>query len=200
VVTKVWIMRIATLLTILALSPLTAKEIHLDVTNMVCPMCSGKVTQTLQALEGADNAYVDLANGLAVIQLDEDSQLTPEAAAAAVDAVGFPVTAKTLRVQGTTELMAKLEAALGQPLPVRPSSVTFDRDDAPRFARLTISPTQWADWDAVVSESETPLVTLLADAPEAWAISPEMGAAYDWPAAEASMATNAKHSLLVLKL
>lgn len=193
-------MRIAMFLALLSLSPLAAKEIHLDVSKMVCPMCSGKVTETLQALEGADNAYVDLANGLAVIQLDEDAVLTPENAAAAVNAVGFPVTAKTLRAQDTVELMARLEAALGQPLPARPTSVTFDDDEAPTFARLTISPTHWADWNAVVAESETALVTLLAEAPEAWTIAPEAGFVYDWPAAEATMVANAKHSLLVLKL
>ena len=176
-----------------------ATEIQLDVDRMVCPMCSGKVTETLAALDGVERAYVDLANSLAVVSVADEADLTSGDAAAAVEAVGFPVTAQRASDTSTEELIAALEKTLGQPLPSRPTSVAWNESLAPELARLTIVPQQWADWAEVVSESETPVTVLAAQTGPRWPRTWEGYTVYDWPAAQATLAVNPKHSLILLQ-
>lgn len=65
---------------------------RLKVTGMSCENCVQSITKTLRSVEGVHDAKVDLASGIAEVDLDE-TKTNVEALCAAVDDIGFDAAA-----------------------------------------------------------------------------------------------------------
>ncbi len=63
-------------------------SLRLTVTGMTCDHCKGRVEKALNEVSGVYGAFVDLAEGSAEIEFD-DQKAAPEALIDAVTAVGY---------------------------------------------------------------------------------------------------------------
>ena len=69
-------------------------KVTLSVGGMSCKVCVGKVTKSLQALEGVKSVIVDLTAKTAVIEIADKAKFDKAKAIAAVQAKGFKAAVK----------------------------------------------------------------------------------------------------------
>ena len=67
------------------------RVIEVTILGMVCPFCSYGVQQKLKRLDGIAELDVDLENGLAILRLDDERDLSNEILLQTVKDAGFEV-------------------------------------------------------------------------------------------------------------
>ena len=148
-----------------------AAETLLRVDGMVCPNCTGAISEGLGRLPGVERVRADLDNGeITVVAADT---VTPAACAAVITELGFTVVSRQALEPGTDAVLQALRPHLKGDLP---GAVFTARTVRARDAqgaeilwyRLTFPASQAEAWLELLDEGELPLAVALEGAPD-WA-------------------------------
>ena len=69
----------------------TASVVEVQVGNLTCGACVGRIEQALNKVDGIGEVSVDLAGGTAKVGYDS-ARVAPETIAATISAIGYPAT------------------------------------------------------------------------------------------------------------
>lgn len=186
---------------------LTAMETVLRVDGMVCPNCTGAITEGLRKLPDVTRVRADLDNG--EIAVCAEASVTAAELRRVITELGFSVVAEERRDPETDAVLRELQSHLRGEMPsaVFTARVARTRDADGHevlWFQLTFPPLLAEAWLALLDEGEHPLAVALEAAP-VWAQAlEESGTAHDAsrlcrePGAVAVLAANRASLLLRL--